>query len=86
MELEVVDVQIQVVDVRNEVVADGHIWEEGVSGGGELFEGSGGQLSMVLILEVDFDGAFSDERDLPIGDGDGVLTCWCSSLEDVRLT
>ncbi|GKE12437.1 hypothetical protein Tco_1415988 [Tanacetum coccineum] len=76
MELEVVDVQIQAVDVRNEVVADSHIWEEGVSGGGEIFEGP----------EVDFDGAFGGERDLPIGDGDGVLSFWCSSLEDVRLT
>ncbi|GKC65209.1 hypothetical protein Tco_1097807 [Tanacetum coccineum] len=76
-----------VVDVRNEVVADAHIWEEGVSGGGgKIFEGPGGQLSMVLLLEVDFDGAFGGERDLPIGDGDGVLSFWCSSLEVVRLT
>ncbi|GKB55177.1 hypothetical protein Tco_1348210 [Tanacetum coccineum] len=36
----------------------------------------------VLLLEVDFDGAFSGERDLTLGDGDGVLSFWCSSLED----
>ncbi|GJS83320.1 hypothetical protein Tco_0749861 [Tanacetum coccineum] len=27
----------------------------------------------VLLLEVDFDGLFGGERDLPLGDGDGVL-------------
>ncbi|GJU42396.1 hypothetical protein Tco_1195353 [Tanacetum coccineum] len=28
----------------------------------------------VLLLEVDFDGAFGGERDLPLGDGDGILS------------
>ncbi|GKD40795.1 hypothetical protein Tco_1261002 [Tanacetum coccineum] len=40
----------------------------------------------VLLLEVDFDGAFGGERDFFLGDGDGVLSFWCSSLEDSRLT
>ncbi|GJW42551.1 hypothetical protein Tco_0071350 [Tanacetum coccineum] len=40
----------------------------------------------VLLLEVDFDGAFGGERDLFLGGGDGVLSFWCSSLEDSRLT
>ncbi|GJS80307.1 hypothetical protein Tco_0730188 [Tanacetum coccineum] len=68
MEVEVIDVQIWVVDVRNEVVAVAQIREVVVA--------------YVLLLEMDFDG----ERDLPLGDGDGVLLFWCSSLEDLRLT
>ncbi|GJR27653.1 hypothetical protein Tco_0819547 [Tanacetum coccineum] len=44
-------------------------------------------LSMRLThMEVDFDGAFGGEKDLPLGDGDGVLSFGCSSLKDVRLT
>ncbi|GJZ68034.1 reverse transcriptase domain-containing protein [Tanacetum coccineum] len=34
----------------------------------------------VLLLEVDFDGALSGERDLSLGNGDGVLTSRFSSL------
>ncbi|GJT97754.1 hypothetical protein Tco_1093272 [Tanacetum coccineum] len=56
-------------------------------GGGDRFEGPGGQLfTCVLLLEVDFDGAFGGEMDLPFGDGDGVLSFCCSSLEEERLT
>nr|GEW49600.1 reverse transcriptase domain-containing protein [Tanacetum cinerariifolium] len=44
------------------------------------------EVLKVLLLEVDFDGAFGGERDFPIGYGDDVLSFWCSSLEDVRLT
>ncbi|GJT51866.1 hypothetical protein Tco_0978023 [Tanacetum coccineum] len=64
---EVVDVQIRVVDVRNVLVADDQIQEFVV----EVIEV---QASLVLLLEVDFDGAFDGERDLPLGDGDGVLS------------
>ncbi|GJR79743.1 hypothetical protein Tco_0150528, partial [Tanacetum coccineum] len=51
-------------------------------GGGDGFKGTGGQLTMVLLLEVDFDGACGGERDFFLGGGDGVLSFWCSSLED----
>ncbi|GJS55605.1 hypothetical protein Tco_0628967 [Tanacetum coccineum] len=44
------------------------------------------QTSLVLLLEVDFDGACGGKRDLFLGGGDGVLSFWCSSLEDARLT
>ncbi|GJY03773.1 hypothetical protein Tco_0369713 [Tanacetum coccineum] len=44
------------------------------------------QASLVLLLEVDFDGACGGERDLFHGGGDGVLLMWCSSLEDSRFT
>ncbi|GJV27899.1 hypothetical protein Tco_1384347 [Tanacetum coccineum] len=111
------DVQIQVVDVRNEVVVGAQIQEVGVKhvvvakdlkgpmanyprlrheyhevvfGGEEVLEVQasleGQTLALVLLLEVDFDGACGGERDFPLGDGDGVLSFWCSSLEDVRLT
>ncbi|GJY15225.1 hypothetical protein Tco_0385647, partial [Tanacetum coccineum] len=56
-------------------------------GGGDGFEGPGGQLSIcVLLLEMDFDGAYGGERDFFLGGGEGVLLFGCSSLEDVRLT
>nr|GEV25981.1 hypothetical protein [Tanacetum cinerariifolium] len=110
MEVEVVDVQIQVMDVRNEVVADAQIREVVVRHvvmakdlnspvanyprlrheyhkvmfvGEEVLEV---QALLVLLLEVDFDGACGGERDFPLRDGDGVLSFWCSSLEDIRLT
>ncbi|GJW53120.1 hypothetical protein Tco_0097205 [Tanacetum coccineum] len=38
----------------------------------------------VLLIEVDFYGACGGERDFPLGGGDGVLSFWCSSLEDAR--
>ncbi|GJV01754.1 hypothetical protein Tco_1335323 [Tanacetum coccineum] len=60
-----------------------HEYHEVVFVGEEVLEG---QALLVLILEEDFDGACGGERDLPLGDGDGVLSFWCSSLEDVRLT
>ncbi|GJZ69258.1 hypothetical protein Tco_0632808 [Tanacetum coccineum] len=44
------------------------------------------QASLVLLLEVDFDGACGGVRDFFLGGGDGVLSFWCSLLEDVRLT
>ncbi|GJU65692.1 hypothetical protein Tco_1247527 [Tanacetum coccineum] len=53
-------------------------------GGGDGFDRPDGQLSMVEIL--DFDGAFGGERDFFRGGGDGVLSMWCSSLEDSRFT
>ncbi|GJT91955.1 hypothetical protein Tco_1080800 [Tanacetum coccineum] len=34
---------------------------------------------------VDFDGACGDERDFFRGGGDGVISFWCSSLEDSRV-
>ncbi|GJY93066.1 hypothetical protein Tco_0508848 [Tanacetum coccineum] len=40
----------------------------------------------VLLLKMDFDGACGGERDFFLGDGEGVLSFGCSSLEDVRLT
>ncbi|GKD41363.1 hypothetical protein Tco_1261570 [Tanacetum coccineum] len=55
-------------------------------GGGDGFEGFGGQLSKVLLLEVDFDGACGGERDLFLGGGNSVLSFWYFSLEDARLT
>ncbi|GKA18739.1 hypothetical protein Tco_0698654 [Tanacetum coccineum] len=56
-------------------------------GGRDGLEGPGGQLSMcVLLLEMDFDGACSGERDFFLGGGEGVLLFGYSSLEDVRLT
>ncbi|GJS43426.1 hypothetical protein Tco_0568469 [Tanacetum coccineum] len=88
---EVVDVQIRVVDVRHEVVAMdlkgsvanyprlkcmGH---EVVFVGVEVLEI---QASLVLLLEVDFDGACDGKRDFFLGGGDGVLLCWCSSFDD----
>ncbi|GJZ27099.1 hypothetical protein Tco_0571352 [Tanacetum coccineum] len=92
---EVVDVQIQVVDVRHEVVTMDlkgsvanylwlkHIGHEVVFVGVEVLKI---QASLVIILEVYFDGACGDERCFFLGGGDGVLSCWCSSLDNSRLT
>nr|GFC94585.1 hypothetical protein [Tanacetum cinerariifolium] len=44
------------------------------------------QASLVLLLELYFDGACGGERDFFLGGGDEVLSFWCSSLEDGRLT
>ncbi|GKE83986.1 hypothetical protein Tco_1557728 [Tanacetum coccineum] len=58
-------------------------------GGGDGFEGPGGQWSIVecvLLLEMDFDEACGGERDFFLGGGEGVFSLGCSSLEDVRLT
>ncbi|GJT46449.1 hypothetical protein Tco_0955164 [Tanacetum coccineum] len=105
MKLEVIDVQIQVVGVRNEVVENAQIREEGVRHvvvakdlkgpmanypwlthmGHEVIEFVVEVLE-VLLLDVNFDGAFSGERDFFLGGGDGVFSFWCSSLEDSRLT
>ncbi|GJZ40329.1 hypothetical protein Tco_0586892 [Tanacetum coccineum] len=71
-------VQIRVVDLENR--------EGGVKtcGGGDGFEGPGGQLSFcVLLLEMDFDGACGGERDFFLRGGEGVLSFGCSSLKDV---
>ncbi|GJU77388.1 hypothetical protein Tco_1274458 [Tanacetum coccineum] len=43
------------------------------------------QASLVLLLEVDFDGACGGERDFFRRGGDGVLSFWCFSLEDSRV-
>nr|GEV47130.1 hypothetical protein [Tanacetum cinerariifolium] len=43
-------------------------------------------LECVLLLEMNFNGACSGERDFFLGGGKGVLSFGCSSLEDVRLT
>ncbi|GJW78756.1 hypothetical protein Tco_0140438 [Tanacetum coccineum] len=43
-------------------------------------------LKCVLLLEMDFDGAYGGERYFFLGGGKGVLSFGCSSLEDVRLT
>ncbi|GKA48924.1 hypothetical protein Tco_0741882 [Tanacetum coccineum] len=40
-------------------------------------------LECVLLLEIDFDGAYGGERDFFLGFGEGVLSFRCSSLEDV---
>ncbi|GKB48911.1 hypothetical protein Tco_0899664 [Tanacetum coccineum] len=86
----VADAEIQEVGVKHVVVSKDlkgpvancprlrHEYHEVVFGREEVLE--------VLLLEVDFDGACGGERDFPLGDGDGVLSFWCSSLEDVRLT
>nr|GEV85958.1 retrovirus-related Pol polyprotein from transposon TNT 1-94 [Tanacetum cinerariifolium] len=82
----VVGVQIQVVDMRNKVVVTDlmdlvanypwlkHACYEVVFVMMEVLK--------VLLLVVDFDGAFGNERDFFRGGGDGVLSMWCSSLED----
>ncbi|GKA95933.1 hypothetical protein Tco_0818028 [Tanacetum coccineum] len=91
----VVDVQIRVVDVKNEVVVTDlkypvtnypllkHVCYKVVFVGIEVLEV---QASLVLILKVDFDGAYGGETDFFRGDGNGVLSMWCSSLEDSRFT
>ncbi|GKD85250.1 hypothetical protein Tco_1356404 [Tanacetum coccineum] len=61
-----------VVQIR---VADLEIWEVVVR-----------HVVCVLLLEMDFDGAYGGERDLFLGGGEGVLSFGYSSLEDVRLT
>ncbi|GKD49860.1 hypothetical protein Tco_1278836 [Tanacetum coccineum] len=49
--------------------------------GGDCCGGSIDEVVLeVLLLEVDFDGALSGERDLSLGNGDGVLTSRFSSL------
>ncbi|GJT96163.1 hypothetical protein Tco_1091681 [Tanacetum coccineum] len=91
----VVDVQIRVADVRHEVVMTDlrdlmanyprlkHICYEVVFVGVEVLEV---HALLVLLLEVDFDGACGGERDFFREGGDGVLTFWCSLLDDSRLT
>ncbi|GJV07972.1 protein kinase, ATP binding site-containing protein [Tanacetum coccineum] len=37
-----------------------------------------GSASLVLLLEVDFDGACGGERDFFLRGGDGVVSSWCS--------
>ncbi|GJS17286.1 hypothetical protein Tco_0411758 [Tanacetum coccineum] len=55
-------------------------------GGGRETRGVDEVLECVLLLEMDFDGAYGGERDLFLGGGEGVLSFGYSSLEDVRLT
>ncbi|GKB16209.1 hypothetical protein Tco_0850132 [Tanacetum coccineum] len=95
MDVEVVDVQILVVDVRDEVVADAQIQEvvvKHVAMTKDLKDPMANYPWLihrgheVLLLDVDFDGLFGGEMDFPLGDGDGVLSFWCSSLEDVSVT
>ncbi|GKB43024.1 hypothetical protein Tco_0887966 [Tanacetum coccineum] len=40
-------------------------------------------LEYVLLLEMDFDGAYGSERDFFLGGGEGVLSFGCSTLKDV---
>ncbi|GJZ41003.1 hypothetical protein Tco_0587889 [Tanacetum coccineum] len=89
----VMDVQIRVVDVRDEVVVTDlrypvanyprlkHVCYELVFVGVEVLEV---QASLMLLLEVDFEGACGGERDFFRGGGEGVLSFWCFSLEDSR--
>ncbi|GKF02316.1 hypothetical protein Tco_0029239 [Tanacetum coccineum] len=90
-----VDVQIRVVDVRHEEVAMDlkslmasylQLTRMGYEVINVMVEVLEVQASFVLLLEVDFDGACGGKRDLFLGGGDGVLSFWCSSLEDARLT
>ncbi|GJV11909.1 hypothetical protein Tco_1353450 [Tanacetum coccineum] len=79
----VVDVQIRVVDVKNEVVVMDmrdlvanyprlkHVSYEVVFIVMKVLDI---QASLVLLLEVDFDGACGGERDFFRGGGDGVLS------------
>ncbi|GKF19081.1 hypothetical protein Tco_0067719, partial [Tanacetum coccineum] len=83
-----------VMDVRNKVVAKDlkgpvanyprltHMGHEVIYFMVEVLEVQASLGCQILV----FDGAFGGEKDLPIGDGDGVLSFWCSSLEDSRLT
>ncbi|GKB42561.1 hypothetical protein Tco_0887503, partial [Tanacetum coccineum] len=89
----VVDVEIRMVDVRDKVVGTDlrnpvanypqlkHVCYEVVFVGVEVLEV---QASLVVLLEVDFDGACGGKRDIFRGGGDGVLSFWCSSLNDLR--
>nr|GEU58900.1 zinc finger, CCHC-type [Tanacetum cinerariifolium] len=55
-----------------------------IHGGGDGLEGPDGQLSKcVLLLEIDFDGAWGGKSDFFLGGGERVLSFGCSSLEDV---
>ncbi|GJS34062.1 hypothetical protein Tco_0532444 [Tanacetum coccineum] len=95
VQIQVVDVQIWVVDVRHEVVVMDlkgpvanypwltHMGYEVINVVVEFLEV---QALLVLLLEVDFDGACGGERDFFLGGGDDVLLFWCSSLEVARLT
>ncbi|GJT26212.1 hypothetical protein Tco_0906487 [Tanacetum coccineum] len=73
----VVDVQIRVVDVRNEVVVDVQIWVVDLRH----------EVAVTDLIDSRWiDGACGGERDFFRGSGDGVLSLWYSSLEDSRLT
>ncbi|GKA99533.1 hypothetical protein Tco_0827527, partial [Tanacetum coccineum] len=81
VQIQVVDMQIRAMDVRYEVVATDlrglvanyprltHMGHEVINVVVEVFEV---QASLVLLLEVDFDGACGDERDFFRGGGDGL--------------
>nr|GFB47884.1 hypothetical protein [Tanacetum cinerariifolium] len=95
VQIRVVDVQIQVVNARHKAVTMDlkgpvanylrltHMGHLVIS---VVVEALVVQASLVLLLVVDFDGACDGERDFFLGGGDGVLSFWCSSLEDSRLT
>ncbi|GJT29061.1 hypothetical protein Tco_0909336 [Tanacetum coccineum] len=83
MAVVVVDVQIWVVDVKNEVVVmdlrdpmANYPWLKHVSYKVVYFvmEVLNVQASLVLLIEVDFDGACGDERDFFCGGRDGFLS------------
>nr|GEW28352.1 hypothetical protein [Tanacetum cinerariifolium] len=77
MEVKVVDAKIQVVDVRHEVVA------MDLKGPVANFLRLRYEYhEVVLLLEVDFDVACGGERNFFLGGGDGVLSFWCSLLDD----
>nr|GFA23397.1 hypothetical protein [Tanacetum cinerariifolium] len=95
VQIRVVDVQIQVVNARHKAVTMDlkglvanylrltHMGHLVIS---VVVEVLVVQASLVLLLVVDFDGACGGERDFFLGGGDGVLSFWCFSLEDSRLT
>ncbi|GJR78019.1 hypothetical protein Tco_0090384 [Tanacetum coccineum] len=72
-----VDVQIWVVDVKHEVVAMD--LKGPVANYPRL-------THMGAPTRGNFDGAFGGERDFFCGGGDGILSLWCSSPDDSRLT
>nr|GEV40954.1 hypothetical protein [Tanacetum cinerariifolium] len=85
-----VDVQIRVVDVRHKVVA---MDLKGLVANYQRLTHMGHEVMNVVVevlevqaLLVDFDCACGGERDFFLRCGDGVLSFWCSLLEDSRLT
>ncbi|GJU27212.1 hypothetical protein Tco_1165833 [Tanacetum coccineum] len=85
------DAQIREVVVRHVVKCKQNVFEDSwplihVSHIGVIGDKIYGGRYKVLLLEVDLDGAFGGERDYYLGGGVDVLSFWCSSLEDSRLT
>ncbi|GKC18679.1 hypothetical protein Tco_1020829 [Tanacetum coccineum] len=53
---------------------------------GPTFVGVGDEVCEVLLLDVDFDGAFRGDGDFTLGGGEGVLSSRLSLLEDSGFT